>query len=225
MHTISIILQYTGCFLLFFLYTGLAKLNNSNRVFDGRGILAKKAWVLIGLHLTGVICLGLLPLLSFSKSLVTIIFGGNFPSLVWVCCFILFFWITAFAGLAAGKKICIKYERIRKLSNKFLIIYFLVRVIFLCAYELFFRGTLLFSFRQFFGIAAAIIISTCLTVLVHIFTNKKEMISCVPFGILLSALCLSINAVWPAIVIHLALSFAYEIRPLHHFLTRLKPIK
>lgn len=225
MNTIIIILQYAGCFALFFIYTGIAKLNRSNRVFDNKGILVKKAWILIGLHLTGAVCLGLLPLLNFGQSLITIIFGRNFPSLAWMCSFVLVLFITASAGLTAGKRICIRYERMRKVSNNFLMIYFCVRVLFLCAYELFFRGTLLFTCMLFFGITPAVIITTSLTVIVHIFTNKKEMLSCVPFGVLLSSLCITINAVWPAIVIHLALSFAYEIKPLHHLLTRLKPIK
>lgn len=224
MNTI-IILQYTGFFALFFIYTGIAKLNRSNRFFDNKGILVKKAWILIGLHLTGAVCLGLLPLLSFGQSLITIIFGHNFPSLAWICSFVLLLFISASAGLTAGKRICIRYERMQKVSNKFLMTYFFVRVLFLCAYELFFRGTLLFTCILFFGITPAVIISTCLTVIVHVFTDKKEMFSCVPFGILLSALCISINAVWPAMVIHLALSFGYEIKPFHHLLTRLKPIK
>ena len=225
MTSIPIIGQYACYFALFFIYTGIAKLNSSNRVFNNKGILAKKASVLIGLHLTGAICLGLLPFLSFNKNILSVVFGRNFPNLVWACSFALLLWISSSAGLNAGKKMCIKYERFRMVSNKFLVVYFAVRVLFLCAYELFFRGTLLFTCMLAFGVVPAVLISTALTVLIHVFTDKREMLSCVPFGILLSALCITINAVWPAIVIHLALSLAYEIKPLHHLVTRLKPIK
>lgn len=210
---------------MFFIYTGIAKLNQSNRVFDDKGILVKKTKVLIGLQMAGAICLGVFPLLILDKNLSAILFGSNSPGIGWMVLFVILLSIALSAGLNAGKKIIIKYKHPRKVTNKFLMLYFFVRAVFLCAYELFFRGTLLFTSVLFYGVIPAIIISTFLTVLVHVFTNKKEMLSCVPFGILLSCFCISIHAVWPAIVIHLALSFSYEIKPLHNLLSRLKPIK
>ena len=76
-----------------------------------------------------------------------------------------------------------------------------------------------------FGLIPAIALSTGLTVLIHVFTNKKEMWGCIPFGIILCGCSVVFNAVWPAIVLHLALSLSYELPPSYQFLKPVKLIK
>ena len=133
--------------------------------------------------------------------------------------------LITLTGFRKGRQIRIKYENRSVSSNVFVSYYFPVRILFLCAYELFFRGFLLFDCIRWFGILPAIIITTGLTVLIHVFTNKKEMWACIPFGIILCSCCITIHSVWQAIVLHLALSLAYEIPPVNQFLNQLKLIK
>ena len=90
--------------------------------------------------------------------------------------------------------------------------YFFVRGLFLIAYEFFFRGVLLQALLGIVSMEWAIAINTILYAIAHAFSNKKELIGSIPFGLLLCIVTIKLQSVWPAIIIHLALSFSYEIR-------------
>ena len=111
------------------------------------------------------------------------------------------------------------------LTKNFLHWFIVLRILFLCGYELFFRGFLLFDCIQWLGIPWAITISTGLTVLIHVFNGKKEMWACIPFGIILCSCCIAVHAVWPAIILHIALAMSHELTLIAQFLTKLKPAK
>ena len=88
--------------------------------------------------------------------------------------------------------------------------YFLVRILFLVAYECWFRGYLLMDCATGMGVLPAIIINTVLYTLLHVFKSRNELLGCIPFGLLLSAICIWMGAAWPAIVLHMALALTYE---------------
>ncbi len=220
-HSASILI-YACCFTMVFVGTWISKYNKSNRLFDAQGVLAAKSSILLGLHVAGISLLGLFPIILLKKSPEIILTGSRFPDFLWLIVWVLLLIVIVATGLRAGRNIQIYQQYRHGFSNKFLSIYFLLRILFLCSYELFFRGLLLFDCIKWLGIYPAILLTTFFTVLIHVFTNKKEMLGCIPFGIMLSCCCIFFNAVWPAIVLHVALSMAYEIPPLNYFLKLLK---
>ncbi len=215
---------YALCYSMIFVVTWMGSRNKSNRLFHANGEAASSAANLLGLHVAGIFWLGLIPSPLLKQEGVSILSVNEAPGFLWICCFITTLILTVITGMKAGRYIHISSSK-PVLSDTWMSIYFPVRILFLAAYELFFRGVVLFGIAAKAGFVAAIFISTTLTVLLHVFTGKKEMLGCVPFGIVLCALCISRHAVWPAILLHIALSLSYEIPPINHFFTRLKPSK
>jgi membrane protease YdiL (CAAX protease family) len=77
---------------------------------------------------------------------------------------------------------------------------------------MFFRGFLLFGSIAVMGIPLAVSLNVLLYVLLHLFNSKKEMLACIPFGLLLCWLSVLFNAAWPAMILHACFSLLYEIR-------------
>ncbi|MCO4823057.1 MAG: CPBP family intramembrane metalloprotease, partial [Flavobacteriaceae bacterium] len=90
-------------------------------------------------------------------------------------------------------------------------LYIFIRFSFLFAYEFFFRGVLLQYFLEFNSLFLAIVFSTILYVLIHIFDDTKEKLGAIPFGVILCLLAYYTKSIWYVFIIHLALSAVYEI--------------
>lgn len=99
---------------------------------------------------------------------------------------------------------------IKRPNATFAASYFALRICFIVVYEWWFRGVLLLFLAATYGLTTSIIVNIILYSAVHIVNGKREALSCIPFGLLLCGLCLWNDAVWPAIVVHLALTLAYE---------------
>src|SRR5678816_4397194 len=84
------------------------------------------------------------------------------------------------------------------------------RIVFLISYEWFVRGLLLITCCAWLGTAWGVVINTVLYVLLHVHKDKKEMLGCIPFGILLCAFTIWWQSVWPAIIFHLQLAIINE---------------
>jgi membrane protease YdiL (CAAX protease family) len=104
------------------------------------------------------------------------------------------------------------------------VLHIIFRSAFLTGYEWFFRGCILMSCVSLFGIVPAIIINLVLYSLIHSFNGKKEMLGSIPMGVLLCVFTHWWNSVWPAVFLHLLLSFSYELKILHPFLVHPKKI-
>jgi len=225
MNNLDTIAVYALCYSMVFVATWIGSRNKSNRLFYANGESASSPGTLLGLHFAGIFWLGLVPSPFFKQAGINLLPVNGLPSFLWICCFIIAFISTVLTGTKAARNIHIRRSSTSVLPDKWMAFYFPVRVVFLAAYEFFFRGILLFGLAEVYGVITAILISTALTVLLHVFTSKKEMLGCVPFGIVLGVLCISSNAVWPAVILHISLSLSYEIPPVNHFFTRLKPGK
>ena len=90
--------------------------------------------------------------------------------------------------------------------------YFVIRLLFLLAYEFFFRGVIFFSLLEHFSLWEAITYNTLLYVLIHYFDSRKELFGAVPFGIVLCLFTYFTQSVWYAFIMHATLSTVYEIR-------------
>jgi membrane protease YdiL (CAAX protease family) len=97
-------------------------------------------------------------------------------------------------------------------------LYFPMRIMFLLAYEYFFRGVLLFTLINSFGMVEAISLCTVLYVLIHAFDTKSEIIGAIPFGIVLCLLSYYSKSIIIPFVLHVGLSLVYEVN-LFNYLT------
>ncbi|WP_136666724.1 CPBP family intramembrane glutamic endopeptidase [Flavobacterium sp. H122] len=214
METTNIIL-HSLIYLVFFLSVWAAKNGKFNRLINDGGALTENLLSLILFHLSGIFLLGYIPLFFIHSEVDKIIFSYRLPHSFFIFCYILIFVFLLFFSIRQAKKDYL--DRIEKSANHIcfsidlLTSYFAFRIFFLAVYELWFRGLLLFDCISDFGLPAAVAINLVLYVLVHIFNGRKEMLACIPFGLLVCALSIVFNAVWPAILLHAGFSLFYEI--------------
>ena len=98
-----------------------------------------------------------------------------------------------------------------------IIIYAVSRIVFLIVYEWFFRGVLLITSCEMFGTVNGVIINVLLYTLAHFHKDRKEILGCVPFGLLLCVITIWWQSIWPAVAIHVLLASRFEWRPVYHF--------
>jgi len=87
---------------------------------------------------------------------------------------------------------------------------------YLFAYELMFRGFLLFSCARAFGAVPALIINTALYALVHVPKSDKEGLGAIPLGLLLCWISFQTGTIWVAVVVHWVLALSNEWFSLKH---------
>jgi membrane protease YdiL (CAAX protease family) len=89
-------------------------------------------------------------------------------------------------------------------------LYTFLRTVFIVTYEWFFRGLLLPGFSSWLGINWAIVINVFLYAMLHAHKSRKEMLGCVPFGILVCVFTMWWHSIWPAIIFHVQLVIINE---------------
>lgn len=207
------LLLYSISFLLFYALLWLSKQKKGLRLFDEKGIVANPP-VIIVLHIGGIILFGALPYLSNHLSSLVVFNGIAKKSLAtWTSLALMILCIIISRRIATKK-----YREAAPTGfvntspgNLFIISYFFLRIVFICAYEAWFRGYLLNDCIINLGVPLAILLNIGLYALLHLANGKEETLACLPFGLLLCCLCIWQGAVWPAIAIHLALTLSYEI--------------
>jgi membrane protease YdiL (CAAX protease family) len=208
------ILIYSISYLLLSVLLFFCKAKKGTRLQDENGPVANRQ-ALILLHAGGILLLGIPSVYLLNHQLPEIVFGKSAPSYLQIA-------VTVFlAGLVlviAGRIAEKKYRQAKdkkaattSFSTGFVTNYFILRILFLVAYEISFRGFLLNFCIDNWGIMAAIIINIVLYTLVHIVFGKEEMLACIPFGLLLCGLSIWTGAIWPAIVVHMAMSLSYDV--------------
>lgn len=99
------------------------------------------------------------------------------------------------------------------------IFYAFLRIVFLIVYEWFFRGLLLITISAWVGIAWGIVINVVLYIIMHSHKSKKEMIGCIPLGLLLCIFTIWWQSLWPAIIFHLEIAIINEWPPLQQIIS------
>jgi len=225
MNTTYHLLIYAACYSIFFIHTMVSNKNRSNRLFDNKGRLASNQSSLTELYSVGIMWLALVPIAMLKHSSGLRYVPAAAPTTLQLFTLLLLLILFIVTGMRLGRQVILNDKYDQLLSRSFLGYYFPLRVVFLCAYELFFRGYLFFDCTAWFGFLLAMIISTALTILIHVFNNKKEMWACIPFGLILCSCNYWFQAVWPAVIMHIALCMSYEITFVHQFFSKLKPVK
>ena len=202
---------YFISYLLFFALLWLSKGKRGNRLLDKNGPVSNRG-LLIGLHIGGIILFGVVPFLSnnspsplFGKSLETM------PTGFTVLLIILLIIIAPQIAKTKFREILPDPSDNISLGIVFTAAYFFIRILFICAYESWFRGYLLNDCIIIFSEPLAVLLNVSLYTLLHWVNGKEEVLACIPFGLFLCGLCIWQGAVWPAVAIHLALTIPYEI--------------
>lgn len=173
------------------------------------------------LHFTllfsGIILFGLLPiLLQGSKSAIEMLWAGGLVSPFWIAIVAFLTVVVCWIGWHQAHLVEISHDQAMQGPGwKLLLIYFPCRAIFLVSYEMWFRGWLLQDLLAAYDLVIAIAINLSMYFLIHLFAGKKESTASIPFGLLLYWLAIQTGAVWPAALIHLSFSLAYELGLIH----------
>jgi hypothetical protein len=214
MQTTNIIL-YILCYVAFFAFGWLCKINGCHRLINDDGVFTSKPVKLIGAHLFGMFLLVLIPVILQNHSALKVLMANKTPDAFLILLYVLIFTLVLIIAFKQSKYNYEKGTRLSEnfthLSSNFFIYYFITRALFLFAYELWFRGFLLFDCISWIGVPLAVFVNLSLYVLVHIFNSRKEILACIPFGILVCFLSILFNAVWPAIILHIGFSLVYEL--------------
>lgn len=168
-------------------------------------------------RITGFVFLGFIPMVLFVhiQDISLQKYGINLhnleDSLIWIGIFAPVIILVNYFIAGKGTNLQ-KYPQIRlkTWSAQSLIINFSTWVIYLFAYEAFFRGLLLFSFYYTFGIKTAIIVNIILYALAHLPKGNREIIGSVPFGLVLCLITLSTESFFAAFLIHGIMAISYE---------------
>jgi membrane protease YdiL (CAAX protease family) len=205
-------LLYTLCYAGLFVITGLSHKHNGNRLVDERGITSNKS-MLLGFHLAAIAWIGIF-CICFQPGLPEIAWGKKTPTSLQVSVIILLTAIgCVLAIIEAEKKFAAIAGRTpgEPVATGFLANYVVVRVLFLCLYEVWFRGYLLINSIIAFGTTFAIILNIALYSLLHKVNGRREMLACIPIGAILCGICAWTGAAWPAILIHVVMTLSHEI--------------
>ncbi|HQW91519.1 MAG TPA: CPBP family intramembrane metalloprotease [Ferruginibacter sp.] len=198
-----------------FILSLVSKKEGSQRLIKDDGSISDKPGNIIGLHLIGIMWLGLVPVFALKLPVLKTLTGSGLQDSSLLIIFLVLLTLTAGAAIRAGKNV--QQQILNADHNNFqlpaayAIRYFIIRIIFLFVYELWFRGFLLFYCIETIGILLAVSVNVLLYVMLHLFNTKKEMLACIPFGLMACWLCILFNAVWPAVVLHITFSLLYEI--------------
>lgn len=132
-----------------------------------------------------------------------------------------FNWVVAGLALmvlyiSTSAKITGNNEQHPPYSTLHVYLYFLLRILYLVLYEIYFRFLLLNSISDSFNSLTAILLTSLLYFIIHLFNRRSEFFSSLPFGALLAWLSFETRSVYPAIILHLLLSVPFEFRLFYH---------
>jgi len=206
---------YLVIYFGFFSLLLLAKKQNGIRLLNENGPVTNLQ-LLIGLHVGGFLLFAAVPYYAFDESLREVIVGKTAITTIQLSVIAALLLTAIIIGPILSEK---QFRKINsnaglagvRLANGFLMNYFIVRILFLVAYESWFRGFLLFDSTINWGLPFAIIINIAFYTFLHAVNDKNEMLACIPFGLLLCLLCTWVNAAWPAILIHVVLTISCEV--------------
>ena len=203
---VLIVVVFTTYFMISLVYKKLGINNLYNALLSTNGLRLLNLKHLIGIVIFGVLSYISIPELKYLVNTIEI------PRLQVLIPFIVILFLSAFVShLSIQKQQDFHDIHINQYSFSNAWFYFSIRFSFLLSYEFFFRGVLLFKFLDNSSLSLAILYSTILYVIIHIFDSKKEIIGAIPFGIVLCLITYLTNSIWYAFLIHLALSAVYEV--------------
>jgi len=203
-------------FIISYVYKILKFQNIQGALLTTNGLLLINLKHILGILLFGILFYLLVPKYRF------LICKFEIPEFTTLILFITVVCISGLLAFNAFKKNIKNIDEVSQYRIEQGWVYFTIRILFLFSYEFFFRGVLFFFFLEFNGLIIAILISTTLYVLIHIFDSKKEIFGTIPFGIVLCLFTYFTNNIWIAFIVHVTLSAVYEFSMFKHLTLKSK---
>lgn len=209
----SPLFYYALSFLFFMMILRISKEKQGLRLVSEKG-LAVNLSMLILMHVAGIILFGTIPLLSDHPG-VFVLFNHDDAqhSSMWTTVLLVLILLMMTPRVVENR--FRKWQDTTSVypspGRTFYLLYFVVRILFIIAYEFWFRGYLLTDSIATLGIPCAIVLNLFLYALLHVVNGKDDVIGSFPFGLVLCSLCIWQGAVWPAVVLHLALTIPFEL--------------
>jgi membrane protease YdiL (CAAX protease family) len=203
------------CFLFYHFITGSGRLNHKFQQKFGIK-RAQEFWIHFR-QLTGFVILGGIPFLTgliilrgkISAYGLGITIGRNVLYYI-IILSVLIISINLFASRSQVSLKKYPLIKTKSWSLKLLIISSSGWIMYLLAYEFLFRGFLLFTCIQSFGIWPAIIINIMIYSLTHVPQGLNETLGAVPFGLVLCYIVVLSGTIWPAFILHVVLAISNE---------------
>ncbi len=171
----------------------------------------------IGALLYGVIpAIVLFAFTPYSWSDYGVAFQGKWSDLSWLLVLTILIPILTFRTARRADSLAIYPEiRFPQWSNQTFALSVSAWLVYLLAYELMYRGFLLFSSVRAFDVWTAICINTAFYAITHVPKSLKEAVGSIPMGIFLCWLTLFTGTIWLALFAHVMLSFSNLLFSLH----------
>lgn len=197
-------ISYVGYFIISYKY----KLIKINSLMDA--LTSVKALKLMNLkHLSGVLLFGI-GFMVYRSDFQFLMINSGFNNPLNSTLLLIIVVLSGFVSRRSALKYFGDLDTLSIVKPTDQLLYFSIRIPFLFFYELFFRGILLHSSLVFTNILGAILINLILYTLIHSFNSRREIIGCLPFGIVLCLFSFYSNSIWPTFLIHTTFSFMYE---------------
>lgn len=194
--------------LMLLVYNFASRRLSCNRTLKGQVVV--KEVTLNARHLLGLFIMLPVIIICFYQKPESLKFVGLFNNTV----FYSWFFLIAFATLAFSIKAGSNAQAIPGLTSISTIPgYLLLRILFLVVYEFYFRIALLHILLPEFEVLS-IAINVILYGIAHISEPRRIFLLSFPFGVMICAITLISQSVWPAIMIHQLLSIPYEYKVL-----------
>jgi len=192
------------------IYLALTYISKHNGVLDLTDISTNKRtlFFLNVKHLIGILLFGLIFLVIAPQYLSLIYLNNTHFSIGLIFLTLLMATISGIVSFYSSQKESIIPNPL--IHKSCYLGYIASRLVFLFAYEFFFRGILFFTTLNYFSLAVAVLINLLLYMGIHLFHGKKEVLGAIPFGLVLCAVTYYSQSIWPAFFIHAALSLSYE---------------
>lgn len=116
-----------------------------------------------------------------------------------------------FIGKKKSNYLIYPQMRIKKWNTKFMLVNAITWLIYLGAYEMAFRGILIFPFIDLLGIELTVALNISIYALVHVPKGKKETLGAIPLGFVLCIITISTKSIFPAFVIHAIMAISNDI--------------
>lgn len=217
MNAINQILVLAACYMLLYLLCFWAMKMKGDTLLSPK--VQNGIWIILHLrHTGGIVIMVLLPLLLIKEvPKETLIVTENY-NLIQVLTLMITGLVLFLAASKDAAKVKYNSPVVNKHSSIQAVLHIIFRSSFLVGYEWFFRGFILMSCVTLYGVLPAITINIVLYSFIHLINGKKEFLGSIPFGIILCVFTLWCHSVWPAVFLHLVLSFSFEFRFLQQFI-------
>jgi len=182
---------------------------NSGLDFRVKVVILQRTWGVIFLGLISLFLVSILPEGSPGDYVVSFSFSGSLPW--WSYLVLPLILIAGYFSASTPSNLALYPQiRLENWSVGILLSSAVSWIVFLVAYEFFFRGFLLFATLQVLDPWMAIALNCSLYAFAHFYKGPGETFGAIPVGIMLCYLTILTGNIWSAVIIHSVMALTNE---------------